>query len=104
MKAICKDDSYTFRNRLTIGKEYEVLKSYNDSYAGYLMFDVECDNGDIRTYRANRFTLIDNEYTRKEVECPLVMGFCNEDHKDCNICIAEEEEWQREQCRRDCRQ
>ena len=58
MKAICKDDSYTFRNMLTIGKEYEVLKSYNDSDAGYLMVVVECDNGDIRTYRANRFTLI----------------------------------------------
>ena len=45
---------------------------------------------------------MDNEYTRKEKECPLVIGFCNQDHKDCNICIAAEEAWQEEQCRREC--
>ena len=68
MKVICKDDSYTFRNMLTIGKEYEVLKSYNDPYEGYLMFDIECDNGNVRTYRANRFTFCDEEIKKFEAE------------------------------------
>lgn len=57
MKAICKDDTHTFRNRLTIGKEYEVIKSYNDTHAGYLMVDIKADSGEETTYRANRFVL-----------------------------------------------
>lgn len=46
---------------------------------------------------------MDNEYTKKEKECPLIAGFCTQEHKNCNICIAEEEEWQEEQCIRECR-
>ena len=30
MKAICKDNTHTFRGRLTIDKEYDVIKTYND--------------------------------------------------------------------------
>jgi len=57
MKAICKDNTHTFRGRLTIDKEYDVIKSYNDPYAGYLMVDIKADDGTEMTYRANRFIL-----------------------------------------------
>lgn len=45
---------------------------------------------------------MDNEFTRKEKECPIAGASCNQSHKDCNICIAEEGAWQEEQCRREC--
>lgn len=57
MIGICQDNSYLFRDALTIGKEYEIIESYNDPYAGYLMIKVKCDNGDINPYRANRFDI-----------------------------------------------
>lgn len=37
---------------------------------------------------------LDNKYTRKEEKCPLCVGYCDKGDKDCNKCIAEEEEWQ----------
>lgn len=40
----------------------------------------------------------DNEYARKEKPCPLIGDYCNERHKDCNRCIAEEDACQRLQC------
>ena len=45
---------------------------------------------------------MDNEYTRKEKVCPLIGDYCNEEHKDCDRCIAEEDAWQRLQCYIDC--
>lgn len=45
---------------------------------------------------------MDNEFTRKEKECPIAGALCNQDHKDCNICISIEEAYQEEQCRREC--
>lgn len=44
----------------------------------------------------------DNEYTRKEKECPLIGDYCDEEHKNCDRCIAEEDAWQRLQCYIDC--
>ena len=58
MKAICKDNTYTFRNRLTVGKEYDVITSFKDHYAGYLMLEIESDDKEKRVYRADRFKLI----------------------------------------------
>jgi len=40
----------------------------------------------------------DNEYTRKEKVCPLIGDYCDEKHKNCDKCIAEEDAWQRLQC------
>ncbi|MBP1308902.1 hypothetical protein JOD82_001922 [Paenibacillus sp. 1182] len=34
---ICIDNSYTWRNKLTIGKDYEVIRSFPDPHAGYPM-------------------------------------------------------------------
>jgi hypothetical protein len=53
--AICVDNSNTWRNVLTVGKEYEILRTYDDPYAGYPMVEVLCDDGKIRPYQANRF-------------------------------------------------
>lgn len=38
---------------------------------------------------------MDNEYTRKETKCPLSGKYCDRKDKDCNICLAEEEEWEK---------
>ena len=61
MKAICIDNSHTFRDRLTVDKEYEVINYYNDPHAGYIMIDIKADDGEKRTYRANRFILQNND-------------------------------------------
>lgn len=45
---------------------------------------------------------MDNEYTRKGKVCPLIGNYCNEEHKDCDRCVAEEDAWQRVQCYIDC--
>lgn len=37
---------------------------------------------------------MDNEFTRKEVKCPLLGEYCNREDKDCNICIGEEMEFE----------
>lgn len=58
MKAICKDNSHTWRNVLILDKEYEVIKEYNDPNAGYPMIEVMCEDGEIRPYRKNRFSVI----------------------------------------------
>lgn len=58
MQAICKDNSHTWRNVLTIDKTYGVIKYYNDPNAGYPMVEIEYDDGEIRPYRGNRFILI----------------------------------------------
>jgi hypothetical protein len=61
--------------------------------------------------KMNRFTIQDyleggfmnNKFTRKEVKCPLNGNkFCDHAANDCNRCISEEEQWQEEQCRREC--
>ena len=44
----------------------------------------------------------ENEYTRKEKVFPLIGDYCDEEHKDCDGCIAEEDAWQRLQCYIDC--
>lgn len=54
MKVICKDNSHTWRNVLTVGNEYSVLMDYVDSY-GVKILNVKCDDGEIRPYRADRF-------------------------------------------------
>lgn len=36
-----------------------------------------------------------NEYTERILKCPILGDWYNENHKDCNICIAKEELWQR---------
>lgn len=41
---------------------------------------------------------MDNEYARKEKVCPLIGDYCDEEHKDCDRCVAEEDAWQRLQC------
>ena len=58
MIAICTDNSHTWRNVLTISKHYEILELFNDLYAGYPMVKIICDDGELRTYRGNRFELI----------------------------------------------
>ena len=39
---------------------------------------------------------MDNEYTRKEVKCPLRGIYCDRKDKNCNICLSEEEEWNKQ--------
>ena len=56
MIAVCNDNSHTWRNVLTLGKEYEVLKVYDDR-----CFDVKCDDGKVRAYRSSRFNLKEDE-------------------------------------------
>lgn len=58
MIAICKDNSYTWRDVLTAGKEYQVESRFIDPYAGYPMIKVMCDDGKARVYRENRFVLV----------------------------------------------
>jgi hypothetical protein len=55
--AKCIDNSHTWRNALTIDKEYKIVKLYDDPYAGYPMIEIVCDDGILRPYRANRFNL-----------------------------------------------
>ena len=57
MKAKCKDDTHTWRNMLTIDKEYEVIRLFDDPYAGYPMIEIKDNNGELAIYRANRFNL-----------------------------------------------
>jgi len=57
MIAECVNNSHTWRNVLTVGKQYGVIKSFDDPHAGYLMIEIICDDGEIRTYRADRFRL-----------------------------------------------
>ncbi|AKA44363.1 hypothetical protein PPSC2_26790 (plasmid) [Paenibacillus polymyxa SC2] len=52
---VCTDNSYTWRNKLTIGKEYEVIRSFPDPHADYSMFEIKCDDSEVSVYRANRF-------------------------------------------------
>lgn len=40
---------------------------------------------------------MDNQYTKKELKCPLANNFCDKEDKDCNRCIVEEDEYQKEQ-------
>jgi hypothetical protein len=58
MKAICKDNSRTFRNRLTIDKEYQVIEYYTD-FSETKIVKIICDNGEKHAYRSDRFILID---------------------------------------------
>jgi len=58
MKAKCIDNSHTWRNVLTINKNYDVIKNFSDKYAGYEMIEIKCDDGKIRPYRANRFIIV----------------------------------------------
>lgn len=58
MKLRCIDNSHTWRNVLTINKIYEVIEFFIDPYAGYEMIKIECDDGEIRPYRKNRFIMI----------------------------------------------
>ena len=51
----CIDNSHTWRNVLTLQKEYEIIESFEDPYAGYEMVKVLCNDDKVRTYRANRF-------------------------------------------------
>lgn len=47
---VCTDNSCTWRNSLTVGKQYTVLRLFNE------MVEIKCDDEKIRTYRANRFS------------------------------------------------
>ena len=58
MKAICINNSHTFRNRLTIGKVYDIIERYIDSYNTDIV-DIICDDEEKRPYRADRFNIID---------------------------------------------
>lgn len=40
---------------------------------------------------------MDNEYTRKENECPIFGNYCDREDKKCNICVSQEEAWERVQ-------
>jgi hypothetical protein len=53
----CINNSHLIRNELTIDKEYEVVRVFNDKYAGYPMIDIENDKGETRVYRGDRFIL-----------------------------------------------
>lgn len=44
---------------------------------------------------------MDNKYTRKEEDCPLIQQLCNKEDKNCNRCIGEEEEWQVKEFRKE---
>jgi hypothetical protein len=57
MIAICIDNSHTWRSVLTLSKQYNVLELFDDSYAGYQMVKIICDDGEMRTYRGDRFKL-----------------------------------------------
>lgn len=58
MRAICKDNSHTWRNSITKDKKYEVLRHFNDPHAGYPMIEIKCDDDEVRVYRADRFILV----------------------------------------------
>lgn len=38
--------------------------------------------------------MTDNEYTREEKICFLGVGYCDRKHKDCDLCVREEEAYQ----------
>ena len=42
---------------------------------------------------------MDNEYTRKEKQCPLIGDICDCFHKDCSLCILYEDQYQEEMCK-----
>lgn len=56
MKAICKNNNGTFKNRLTNGKSYDVIKRYIDDEIDSII--IVCDNGQKHTYHADRFYII----------------------------------------------
>lgn len=45
---------------------------------------------------------MENEYTERISKCPILGDLCNENHKDCQVCIAKEDAWQRIECYIDC--
>jgi len=57
--AECINNSHTWRNVLTLGKKYEVLRSFPDPHTGYLMVEIMRDDGEIGTYRGDRFIITD---------------------------------------------
>lgn len=57
----CIDDRYTWRNSLTIDKEYTVLRYLECKYSGQPMLEIMCDDGNIRTYRTDRFSRRNND-------------------------------------------
>ena len=48
------------------------------------------------------YIMTDNQYTRKEVVCFINRVYCDSEEKDCGKCIFEEEEFQKEQWRKEC--
>jgi len=44
----------------------------------------------------------DNAFTRGELLCPL-SGTCDREDHDCDICITEEEEFQKQESSKECR-
>ena len=55
---ICVDNTYTWRNCLTVGKKYEILKRYICEHSGLPMVNIVRDDGEECTYRANRFSML----------------------------------------------
>ncbi len=92
MVAICKDNSYTFRSDLTIGKEYEVLRYYNDPHAGYKMVEIINDEGKRKPFRANRFRLEKFDIVHVLSLCgPTIDGVCQ-------FCGASDKEYHKDDC------
>lgn len=57
MFAECTNNDNTWRNVLTIEKSYEVVRKFDSEYSGEIMVDIICDDGELRTYRGERFKL-----------------------------------------------
>ena len=92
MIAICTDNSHTWRNVLTLGKEYFVLKKYDDSHAGYPMIEIVCDDGKIRPYRANRFNFA-------KFDIVHVLSLCDPRIDEvCQFCGATGKEYHKNDC------
>ena len=52
---ICIDDFHTWRNSITKGKEYKIIKEFPCSITGEPIVSIICDDGQERDYRKSRF-------------------------------------------------
>lgn len=83
MKVICKNNSHTWRNVLTIDKEYDVVARSSDKNIIY----IQCDDGKERPYRLDRFDIKTYGKCEKEdgAHCSLeYQGYCTANGKCFN--------------------
>jgi hypothetical protein len=76
--ARCINNSHTWRDMLTIGKEYKVLNLYDDEYAGYEMLEIVCDDGEVHPYRADRFVITESKSIDEKIkQLVSVLSMCD---------------------------